>query len=253
MSFVLVLLCGFSRAYPLLEKSIEDVFVTVPENVDITTKTLDSNNGSTELLIEGDMVFPKTRIALYCFNNNIMEVPYTVSSEFSYYDRWVIENAVMMTFNSKACIRFIPRSFQTNYISIENRDACYSSLGRTGGKQVVSLNRYSCVYHGIVQYELNHVLGFYHKQTRSDHDQYVKIDWEFKFSFDMPYNFQRRNTNNQNTPHDYGSIVHYGGKAFSVQAGTKTITPIPDASVEIGPRQEMSKTDILRINKLYEC
>lgn len=39
--------------------------------------------------------------------------------------------------------------------------------------------------------------------------------------------------------------MHYEGKAFSVHAVKETITPIPDASVEIGQRQEMSKTDIL--------
>uniref|UniRef100_A0A673L6V7 Peptidase M12A domain-containing protein n=1 Tax=Sinocyclocheilus rhinocerous TaxID=307959 RepID=A0A673L6V7_9TELE len=102
------------------------------------------NTGSSEVLIEGDLVFPKTRNALYCLNNNcfwkknsdnIVEVPYTVSSEFSYYDRSVIANA-MSTFRSKTCIRFVARSTQTDYISIENKDGCFSSLGRTGGKQV---------------------------------------------------------------------------------------------------------------------
>lgn len=41
--------------------------------------------------------------------------------------------------------------------------------------------------------------------------------------------------------------------SFTVQYGKETITPIPDASVKIGQRQEMSAIDIQRINKLYEC
>ncbi|RXN05927.1 high choriolytic enzyme 1-like protein [Labeo rohita] len=101
-------------------------------------------------------------------------------------------------------------------------------------------------------HELNHALGFYHEQTRSDRDQYVKINWE-NISPDMAYNFQRQNTNNQNTPYDYGSVMHYGRTAFSIQPGLETITPIPDGTVEIGQRQGMSNTDILRINKLYGC
>uniref|UniRef100_A0A8C2D499 Metalloendopeptidase n=1 Tax=Cyprinus carpio TaxID=7962 RepID=A0A8C2D499_CYPCA len=219
------------------EERFEGVFVSEPEPLDITTRILESNNGSSEVLIEGDLVFPKTRNALYCFNNNcfwkknsnnIVEVPYIVSSEFSSYEKSVITNA-MSTFHSKTCIRFVARS--------------------TG---VVSLNRQGCVYHGIAQHELNHALGFYHEQTRSDRDQYVRINWK-NISPDMAYNFQKQNTNNQNTPYDYGSVMHYGKTAFSIQPGLETITPIPDETVEIGQRQGMSNIDILRINKLYGC
>ncbi|XP_067270883.1 hatching enzyme 1.2-like [Pseudorasbora parva] len=252
---VLLLLFGISQASPLMVRSCLE-----PETVDITTRILESNNGSSEVLIEGDLVFPKTRNALYCFHNNcfwkknsnnIVEVPYIVSNEFSNYDKSVITNA-MSTFNSKTCIRFVARSTQTDYISIENKDGCFSFLGRTGGKQVVSLKRNGCVYNGIVQHELNHALGFYHEQTRSDRDQYVKINWE-NISPAMAYNFQIQNTNNQNTSYDYGSIMHYGNTAFSIQPWLETITPIPDETVKIGQRQGMSKTDILRINKLYGC
>uniref|UniRef100_A0A8C1HJF6 Metalloendopeptidase n=1 Tax=Cyprinus carpio carpio TaxID=630221 RepID=A0A8C1HJF6_CYPCA len=230
---ILLLLFGVSQASPLMVRS---VFVSEPERVDITTRILETNNGSSEVLIEGDLVFPKTRNALYCFNNNcfwkknsnnIVEVPFIVSSEFC-------------------------ESTQTDYISIENKDGCFSSLGRTGGKQVVSLYRQGCVYHGIAQHELLHALGFYHEQTRSDRDQYVRINWK-NISPNMAYNFQKQNTNNQNTPYDYGSVMHYGKTAFSIQPGLETITPIPDETVEIGQRQGMSNIDILRINKLYGC
>ncbi|ROL40896.1 High choriolytic enzyme 1 [Anabarilius grahami] len=223
--FILLLLFGISQASPLMVPSHEDVFITLPENVDITTQILDSNNDA--ILNPWNLLFATN------------------------YDRSVIANA-MSAFHAKTCIRFVARSSQTDYISIENNDGCFSSLGRTGGKQVVSLNRQGCVYNGIVQHELNHALGFYHEQTRSDRDQYVKINWE-NMSPDMAYNFQKQNTNNQNTPYDYGSIMHYGKTAFSTQPGLETITPIPDATVEIGQRQELSNIDILRINKLYGC
>lgn len=41
--------------------------------------------------------------------------------------------------------------------------------------------------------------------------------------------------------------------AFTIQYGKETITPIPNPSVQIGQRKEMSDIDIQRINKLYEC
>ena len=124
-------------------------------------------------------------------------------------------------------------------------------MGRSGGKQVVSLNRNGCVSRGTVQHELNHALGFYHEQTRSDRDRYVRINWE-NISPTMQYNFNRENTNNLNTPYDYSSVMHYGKTAFSIN-GLDTITPIPDASVQIGQRVDLSAIDILRINTLYKC
>ncbi|KAG9261055.1 high choriolytic enzyme 1-like, partial [Astyanax mexicanus] len=183
-----------------------------------------------ELLLEGDIVLPRTRNALVCANNNCF---WKKSS-----------TGAMATFHSKTCIRFVDRSTEIDYLSIENR-------GRTGGKQVVSLSTRGCVYHGIVQHELNHALGFYHEHTRSDRDSYVTINWQ-NIDPTMQYNFNKENTNNLNTPYDYSSVMHYGKTAFTIN-GLNTITPIPDASVQIGQRVDLSVIDIQRINTLYNC
>ncbi|XP_036420220.1 high choriolytic enzyme 1-like [Colossoma macropomum] len=80
---------------------------------------------------------------------------------------------------------------------------------------------------------------------------YVRINWA-NISPAMQYNFNKENTNNLNTPYDYSSVMHYGKTAFSIN-GWDTITPIPDASVQIGQRVDLSAIDILRINTLYGC
>lgn len=120
-----------------------------------------------------------------------------------------------------------------------------------GGAQVVSLNRNGCIYKGIVQHEINHSLGFYHEHTRSDRDNYVVINWQ-NISPSMQSNFNKENTNNLNTPYDYSSVMHYGNTAFSIN-GLPTITPIPNPTVAIGQRVDMSNIDIQRINTLYKC
>lgn len=51
-------------------------------------------------------------------------------------------------------------------------------MGRVGEKQVVSLQRFGCVRHGIIQHEVLHALGFYHEHTRSDRDNYITILWD---------------------------------------------------------------------------
>ncbi|XP_064182274.1 hatching enzyme 1.2-like isoform X7 [Anguilla rostrata] len=266
ISTILALLLSLSQAHHLVDLGSEaddspliSVQTEDPDDLDITARILQSNNGSSEILMEGDMIVSNTRNAINCWNNQclwrkssdgLVEVPYTVSNEFSYYHKKRIENA-METFNTETCIRFVPRSSQRDFISIESRDGCYSYLGRTGGKQVVSLARYGCVYHGIIQHELNHALGFYHEHTRSDRDEYVRINWENVAPHTI-YNFQEQDTNNLNTPYDYTSIMHYGRTAFSTN-GLDTITPVPNPNQSIGQRRSMSKGDILRINKLYSC
>uniref|UniRef100_A0A8C1AEY6 Metalloendopeptidase n=1 Tax=Cyprinus carpio carpio TaxID=630221 RepID=A0A8C1AEY6_CYPCA len=163
----------------------------------------------------------------------------------------MIENA-MKSIAAKTCIRFVLRRNQVDYISIENVLGCSSTVGRSGGKQQLSLSVNGCVSHGIIEHELIHSLGFHHEHTRSDRDQYVQINWQ-NIPEASAYNFQKKDTNNLNTPYDYSSIMHYGRTAFAIQYGKETITPIPNPSVQIGQRTEMSNIDIQRINKLYEC
>lgn len=129
--------------------------------------------------------------------------------------------------------------------------SCSSTVGRSGGKQQLSLSVDGCVSHGIIEHELIHSLGFHHEHTRSDRDQYTQINWQnipqgqrmcvcergqisnsrsvlknnlfilslwklqYQWTLVCPctasaYNFQKKDTNNLNTPYDYNSIMHYG-------------------------------------------
>ncbi|XP_027012708.1 hatching enzyme 1.2-like [Tachysurus fulvidraco] len=246
---ILALLIGFTQA----------IYLNQPEHVDITSRILTINNGSSKELLEGDILLPRSRNALDCSDNScfwkkssngLVQVPYILSKVFSSSDRTVITNA-MASFHNKTCVRFVPRINQTDYLSIESQDGCYSYIGKAGGAQVVSLDRSGCVYYGIAEHELNHALGFYHEHCRSDRDRYVTINWE-NIDPSSQSSFKLRNTNNLNTTYDYSSVMHYGRTFFSIN-GLDTITPIPDPSVEIGQRNELSAIDIRRINKLYKC
>ncbi|KAF1376440.1 hypothetical protein PFLUV_G00211520 [Perca fluviatilis] len=157
----------------------------------------------------------------------------------------------MKGFESNTCIRFIPRQSQEAYLSLEPTYGCASLMGRTGDIQVVSLQRFGCVSLGIIQHELLHALGFYYEHTRSDRDNYIKINWD-NIDQDFVYDFQKQDTNNLNTTYDYSSIMHYGRSAFA-KPGFDSLTPIPDSSVPIGQTDGMSKINILRVNRLYQC
>ncbi|XP_061760787.1 high choriolytic enzyme 1-like [Nerophis ophidion] len=253
-SLLMLLLLGLAQAQ---QDTDEEFSGNEEETVDLTTAILTTNNGTSESLLEGDMLLPKTRNALKCFSNSclwkksfngLVTIPYVISPQFSGMERQKIENAVK-SFHGRSCVRFVPRRNEYDFVSVENGGGCFSALGRQGGRQVLSLNRDGCIYHGIIQHEFLHALGFQHEQTRSDRDSYVRIVWE-NIDRAMAFNFHKQDTNNLNTPYDYSSIMHYGRTAFSVN-GRDTIVPLSHAN--IGQRRGLSRVDISRINLLYGC
>jgi len=256
LSLLLLLLLGLSQATPLVEEEYD--FEMEGDDLSISSIILSRNNASDEFLLEGDMKAPKTRNAMTCWSNGCrwqkdsqgkVTIPYTVSHVFSSGEKQKIERA-LKSFHSRTCIRFVPYQNQRDYISIVNRNGCWSELGRTGGRQELSLARDGCVYHGVIQHETLHALGFQHEQTRSDRDKYVRINWDY-IQPATAYNFYKQQTENLGTPYDYGSIMHYGRTAFTTTYGMETITPIPNANVRIGQRQGLSRLDIQRVNRLY--
>ncbi|XP_034756922.1 low choriolytic enzyme-like [Etheostoma cragini] len=262
VSLLLLLLLGLCNAEDDTYHDADDeIRVDHSDTEELTKTILRMNNGSSDFLLEGDVMIPTTRNAMKCLQgknsclwpksaNGNVEVPYVLSNSYDNTEVNEIQRA-MKSIQSKTCIRFIPHRNQEAYLSLEPRYGCASLMGRTGGKQVVSLQRSGCVSAGIIQHELLHSLGFYHEHTRSDRDTYIKINWD-NINEVFANNFQKQDTNNLNTPYDYSSIMHYGRTAFA-KPGLDSIIPIPDSSVPIGQRSDLSKLDILRVNKLYQC
>ncbi|KAK3528126.1 hypothetical protein QTP86_023852, partial [Hemibagrus guttatus] len=177
-----------------------------------------------------------------------INVPYVISRQYAFSERRVIELA-LDSFQNSTCVQFVPRTDEEDYIHVLSDQGCYSSVGRRGGRQVLSLERNGCVFPHIVQHEFLHALGFHHEQTRSDRDDHVRILLQNVIQ-GQEHNFDKVNTNNLNTPYDYNSVMHYSRFAFSKNR-QPTILPIPDNNVAIGRATEMSRNDILRVNRLY--
>ncbi|KAM9832216.1 uncharacterized protein ACB057_007638 [Neosynchiropus ocellatus] len=212
-------------------------------------------------IIEGDIAIDESeRNADPCTSRGCMwgkwtdgnvYVPYYISNKFSSREKSIITRG-LESFSSFSCIRFRPsRSSDRDWLSIESQSGCWSYVGRRGGKQVVSLARRGCLYHGTVQHELLHALGFNHEQTRSDRDNHIKVVLSNVLS-GKEHNFRKIATLNQGTPYDYGSVMQYSRYAFS-KNNRATMVPIPDANVSIGHAKEMSRNDIARLNTLYKC
>uniref|UniRef100_A0A914XEH6 Metalloendopeptidase n=1 Tax=Plectus sambesii TaxID=2011161 RepID=A0A914XEH6_9BILA len=179
-------------------------------------------------------------------------IPYTVSSQFSAYSRAVIA-AAMDEYTRQTCIRFRPKGNQdSDWVNIAPDDGCYSTVGKDGGMQTVSIGD-GCVEKGIVMHELMHSAGFFHEQSRTDRDGYVTVKWE-NVESGMENQFDKYSQNLitlLGVAYDYGSIMHYSKTAFS-KNGLNTLVPI-QPGVMIGQRVNFSPVDIYKINILYGC
>ncbi|XP_075693143.1 astacin-like metalloendopeptidase [Rhinoderma darwinii] len=229
---------------------------------DIFSKISKQNKGSKKLIRHGDIAVRLSRSALSCpgqacfwpkSSSGVVIVPYVLSSDYSSTDSAVIHSAIQ-EYTSLTCIRFAERKKETDYIQIRSVDGCWSYLGRNGGPQDLSLLNPGCISKGIVQHELNHVLGFVHEHTRSDRDTYVDINWAY-ISNAYTSNFEKSQpeSNNLALQYDYTSVMHYGKFAFTNVPGQPTIMPKPDATVPIGQRYGLSSLDLIKINRLYQC
>nr|XP_033784661.1 embryonic protein UVS.2-like [Geotrypetes seraphini] len=180
-----------------------------------------------------------------------VNIPYTISSDFTAQDRGLF-SAALQEYTTLTCIRFTNRENEDNYINIISDAGCYSYLGRIGGAQDLSLQRNACLIAGIIQHELNHVLGFEHEQCRTDRDNFVQIYWE-NIADGYQSNFYISDQDTLGLEYDYSSVMHYGKFAFTTNYLKATIKPIPNEFLAIGQRYGLSNLDVAKINRLYNC
>jgi len=148
-------------------------------------------------------------------------------------------------------IRFVERTAANavqfpNFLSFQERDGCWSSVGMRGGEQVVSLAA-GCGF-GAAVHEIFHAVGAWHEQSREDRDSFVRIVWE-NITPGMEHNFHQHITDGDDVGlYDFDSIMHYPPTAFSRNL-QPTIVPL--GGQLIGQRNGLSAGDIAAVNFMY--
>lgn len=152
------------------------------------------------------------------------------------------------------CIRFLEGSNQ-NYVLITNKYVgCFSWVGLKGdGWQPVNLGR-GCMEKGIIIHEFLHSLGFFHQQSSADRDNFVTINIknaepDAESQFDK---YSDEEVTNFGFKYDYDSIMHYGPTEFSSN-GEPVIVAKFSGAENMGQRITLSRIDIAKINKMYNC
>ncbi|XP_065570783.1 zinc metalloproteinase nas-7-like [Artemia franciscana] len=181
-------------------------------------------------------------------------VPYVITGNFSSEQLAVIE-ASFDEYHAKTCVKFIPRSNETDYIDIESEETgCWSYLGRIGNRQELNLQKSGCVqYKGTPVHELMHAIGFHHEHARWDRDEYVRI-LEENTDPDYVHNFEKFNKTyitGFGLPYDWSSVMHYSEYAFST-TGKPTILSKPEG-IPLGNEEGLTDIDAAKINAMYNC
>ncbi|XP_051781593.1 meprin A subunit alpha isoform X3 [Erpetoichthys calabaricus] len=216
---------------------------------------LDINLASKRHLFEGDIALPPERNGLRDESTRWkFPIPYILSDTLELNAKGVILQAFEM-YRLKSCVDFKPYEGESTYLFFQKLDGCWSFVGDFHEGQNVSIGE-RCDTRAIVEHEVLHALGFYHEQSRTDRDDYVKIWWDEILS-GKEHNFDKYDDKfitDLNTPYDYESIMHYRPLSFNKNESVPTITTaIPAFNEVIGQRLDFSATDLLRLNRMYNC
>ncbi|XP_075182641.1 astacin-like metalloendopeptidase [Anomaloglossus baeobatrachus] len=244
-----------SKRYPASSapgsKSVKEKQKTISDII------LSANANVSRPLFQGDIARHLGRSVLQCGScrwqkvAGVVSVPFTIDATYSNYEKGLIRSA-LEEFYTVCCVRFIERTSEMSYISIENTPGCWSYIGKNGNGQPVSLQSTRCMSYGVIQHEVMHALSINHEHTRPDRDNYVDIMWQYISSVNQG-DFQLDKGDTLNTPYNYNSVMHYSRTTFTNTSGKATIIPKPDPNVFIGQRNGLSRLDVVTLNRLYDC
>ncbi|WKY04592.1 hypothetical protein Q1695_005531 [Nippostrongylus brasiliensis] len=242
----------------------------IPSNTeDADIPDINVREGVAEYLFNGDIILSEKQMAAI-ERNSAKENSMRKKRQASLFsDKW-LNNKVYFYFDvtladtvkalvrkahkyisSRTCIDFIENATATNRVHVFPGAGCYSSLGMTGGEQDLSLGS-NCHDIGIAAHEFMHALGFRHMHTRSDRDQFLKVDLTY-VKPDYVGQFLKADAGEtvNYTPYEYGSVMHYAASVFTTQG--YALTPVERRYITSLGTRVISFLDIKMINDHYKC
>ncbi|CAI5456290.1 unnamed protein product [Caenorhabditis angaria] len=240
-----------------------DMTKTIP-TTDIRNNELASNTKIANAMFESDMVLTVSQINIIAKNTrrfkrkmNLNGTSWTRNIAYRFLDTdstWQSQiNKALRYYEKHSCLRFTLNGPNYDYMAFNRGEGCYSSVGRLGGPQEISIG-YGCDTLGIITHEVGHALGFWHEQARPERDSYVRINRQ-NAVIGLEGQFEKRTwseVNEYGIPYDYGSVMHYSPKSFSRSWELNTVEPTDSAFMAtIGNRVEPSFLDLKLLNTAF--
>lgn len=112
-----------------------------------------------------------------------------------------------------------------------------------------------CRVIGVVLHELMHAVGFFHMHSRSDRDQYLKVNWNhIRKGAEKNFIALRPARNKLFTKFDFDSVMMYGPRTFSSNSMPTLEAIVPNTRFFPSKyKHGLSSSDVESINKLYNC
>ncbi|CAD6185403.1 unnamed protein product [Caenorhabditis auriculariae] len=225
---------------------------------------LSANRAVAPALFESDMVLTVSQIKKIASDGfrvkrkmNVNGTTWSTSVSYRFLDtdaEWQKQiKSALNYFERNTCIRFRQNGPGTDYIAFNRGEGCYSSVGRLGGAQEISIG-YGCETLGIISHEVSHALGFWHEQARPERDSYVRIRFDNIVQGTQGQFDKRRpsEVRDYGIPYDYGSVMHYAAQSFSQSSALNAIETVdPHFMSTIGNRVEPSFLDLKLLNKAF--
>eukprot|EP00111_Clytia_hemisphaerica_P021182 TCONS_00062392-protein len=222
------------------EDLFEDDIVKSPAIDEIINRKITSPGRQRRDVITGPYAWPNGK------------VPYVFADDYPEFSKFWVRSS-MDEIQKVSCVQFIERTDEKDYIKIVNGTQCYSSIGRRGSNQTLSLGD-NCLSDSIIQHELLHALGFFHEQSRLERDYFVTVHWD-NIIKGKEHNFEKYGlgeASHLDEHYDTKSLMHYSNYIFAINESKMTISSKSNASESLGGF-EMTDTDVRQLNKFYSC